>query len=95
MDAEQLNRIAKAMQAANEQLLKMAEHAMKAAYALYEAVRAEYRAQGAPHGDTDEGMMRWLDELSAVTAARNQAEYEHELQWVSDDFRQRLADRRN
>ena len=34
---------------------------------LYDAIRAQYVAEGAIYGDTHEGMMRWMDERGERT----------------------------
>lgn len=61
---------------------------------LLEAHRNAYREAGMPYGDTDGGMMRWIDEQGQRHAAQVNADYEARQRWVIEDFKRQLAERR-
>lgn len=62
-------------QALVEALQPLMDAIIDACKKLYDAVYAEYRERGAIYGDTHEGMMRWVEELTTIVRLRQEAEY--------------------
>lgn len=56
--------------------------------------REAYRLAGAPYGDTDEGLGRWLGELREGIRQDVEAEYERQRAWVIEDTRRQVEARR-
>lgn len=75
MSEEVLQQFQKAMDAVIEALRPVVEAVAEFCRAVNDAFFAEYRARGAIYGDTDAGMLRWLDELHMIVRLRQQADY--------------------
>lgn len=57
--------------------------------------REAYRLAGAPYGDTDAGLDRWMDELRAGLREKAEADYQRLREWVVEDMRRQLEERRD
>jgi len=57
-----------------EQMALWVESVLPTLQAFYDAVHAEYMACGAPYGDTQEGMLRWIEERCEIQRLRTEAD---------------------
>jgi hypothetical protein len=53
---------------------------------LHASFGRAYRGAGMPYGETDDGMQRWLSEMSAAAAARERDYHERLREWAAVDF---------
>lgn len=67
------------------------ERAGRAMAPLVEVFRQAYRDAGAPYGDTDEGMLRWIGERRQIADLRAQAD---RLEQIHDTCARLRAGRR-
>lgn len=62
---------------------------------VFQAIHASmwdaYRDAGMPHGETEDGMLRWFREESEAAAAVERAYQQRLREWASEDLRHHLA----
>jgi len=67
-------------------LKELVDNVIQAITPIYEAVFQSYRDQGAIYGDTHEGLMRWLRELSETERLRSEAQLAFEREQMLKDL---------
>lgn len=78
-NVEAMREFAAAVQRAGEIIAEVlrpvVEALMEFCRKAYEAIHAEYVRRGAIYGDTNDGMLRWLEEIVTIGRLRQEAEY--------------------
>jgi hypothetical protein len=66
----------------------------EAAKGMYAAVYGEYVAHGAIYGETDEGFLRWLEEIGEINRLEAKAQRIRQQHEDLADFRRLVASKR-
>jgi hypothetical protein len=48
---------------------------MPAVQTIHDAIQSAYQEAGMPYGDSHEGLMRWMDDMSKINHMRQEIEY--------------------
>ncbi len=92
---EGLNAIAQAFQAMAPHIqLQMDQVATAWRDVIYPKIHDAYLADGAPYGDTHEGLMRWVKEMGEMRRHIEAIEAIRTRQWAVADFARQLRERR-
>lgn len=54
---------------------------------IYDSMYALYVADGAIYGETQEGMLRWMEELNEIARLRSEAQYMEDRHAMLRDFK--------
>ena len=61
---------------------------------IYPQIHAAYLANGAPYGDTNDGLLRWMRDMGEVRRHLDAIEAIRTRQWAIADFRRQLQTKR-
>ena len=82
------------MESFTHAVYQLAEQLMPVVQQMYDALHDKYLEAGAPYGDTQDGLLRWMDELSEIRHMEMRIEEITSQQQALALLRKRIAEKR-
>lgn len=72
-------------------LQPVAERFVQMGQEIYDTLYAAYVADGAIYGETQDGMLRWMEERNQIARLRSEADYIEQRQGMIRDFKRMVG----
>lgn len=84
--------VAEAGQIILDILRPVAERFVAMGQEIYDTMYESYLSQGAIYGETEEGMLRWMEELNEIARLRSEAQRMEDHHAMLRDFKSRIGE---